>query len=157
MCCRQTGFIKWLEYIPLLIMFCCVCVCVHMWVWVCVCWALTELGVIEREVPQVGRVLRQGEEAPRKAVPHEVTPGALPHHPVLDDLGEGQEEERDIQALFGGPQIHPRREELLYGGVGPNTSASNAEGQHYNSLCWLHWIICWKYNFSKSFCLSSRP
>ena len=60
----------------------------------CVCWALTELGVIEREVPQVGRVLRQGEEAPRKAVPHEVTPGALPHHPVLDDLGEGQEEER---------------------------------------------------------------
>ena len=75
---------------------------------VCVCRALTELGVVEREVPQVGGVLRQGEETPRKAVPHEVTPGALPHHPVLDDLGEGQEEERGIQALLRGPPNNRR-------------------------------------------------
>ena len=83
-------------------------VCLHVRVCVCVCRALTELGVVEREVPQVGGVLRQGEETPRKAVPHEVTPGALPHHPVLDDLGEGQEEERGIQALLRGPPNNRR-------------------------------------------------
>lgn len=47
---------------------------------------LTELGVVEGEVPQVCRVLGQREEASRQTVPHEVTPRGVPQYPVLDDL-----------------------------------------------------------------------
>lgn len=47
---------------------------------------LTQRGVVEGEVSQVSRVLRQGEESPRVAVPHQAAPGAVLQHAVLDDL-----------------------------------------------------------------------
>lgn len=46
---------------------------------VCVCvWRLlTQCVVVEGEVSQVSRVLRQSEQAPRVTVPHQATPGGV--------------------------------------------------------------------------------
>lgn len=62
----------------------CMCVCVSMCV--CVCVLLTQSGVVKGEVPQVARVLRQGEQPPRVAVPHQAAPGSVFQNSVLDDL-----------------------------------------------------------------------
>lgn len=48
--------------------------------------ALTQPGVVEGEVPQVGGVLGQGEEASGVAVPHQAAPGCMLQDSVLDDL-----------------------------------------------------------------------
>lgn len=56
------------------------CLCLY------VCLLLTQCGVVEREVSQVSRVLRQGEESPGVTVPHKAAPGAVLQHTVLDDL-----------------------------------------------------------------------
>lgn len=50
------------------------------------CFLLTQCGVVEREISQVSRVLRQDEQSPGVAVPHQRTPGTVLQHTVLDDL-----------------------------------------------------------------------
>ena len=50
------------------------------------CESLTQLGVVEGEVPQICGVLGQGEEAPGQTVPHHVAPGGVLQNTVLDDL-----------------------------------------------------------------------
>lgn len=53
---------------------------------ICLNNELTQLSVVEREVSEVCRVLRQSEKTSRQAIPHQVTPRGVPQHPVLDDL-----------------------------------------------------------------------
>ena len=53
---------------------------------VCVCASLTQCGVVKGELSQVSGVLRQGEQPPGVAVPHQGAPGAVLQHAVLDDL-----------------------------------------------------------------------
>lgn len=52
----------------------------------CVYVLLTQSGVVEGEVPQVGGVLWQGKQPPRVAVPHRAAPGSVFQNSVLDDL-----------------------------------------------------------------------
>lgn len=47
---------------------------------------LTQTGVEEGKVTQAGGVLRQREEAPWQAVPHQAAPGLVLQDTVLDDL-----------------------------------------------------------------------
>lgn len=51
-----------------------------------VCVSLTQCGVVKGEFSQVSGVLRQGEQPPGVAVPHQGAPGAVLQHAVLDDL-----------------------------------------------------------------------
>lgn len=51
-----------------------------------VCFLLTQCGVVEGEISQVSGVLRQDEQAPGVAVPHQGTSGTVLQHAVLDDL-----------------------------------------------------------------------
>lgn len=56
-----------------------------------VCGRLTEWGVVEREVSQVGGVLWQGEETSGQAVPHHTAAAHVLQHAVMDDLRERQQ------------------------------------------------------------------
>lgn len=55
------------------------------------CVLLTQCVVVEGEVSQVSGVLRQGEQPPGVAVPHQAAPGGVLQYAVLDDLHAGAE------------------------------------------------------------------
>lgn len=95
------------------------------------CGRLTERGVVEREVSQVGGILGQGEETSRQVVPHHAAAAHVLQHSVMDDL-------RKTAMNYGQEQL-AHCSELIKPVL--TLLKQNLSGANILTIAWIYWVF----------------